>query len=131
MTFNRLSNLQYINNLNQIIMFKNRITACMFTQNSDKDITFQEFESLLDGVYSENTYERTLDWVILRTDNKILQYSELSEHDWKKTLELWQMFAVNFTCYRVEVKYELSAKEIVIDMYDVDSSICIIINFNC
>lgn len=112
-------------------MFKNRITACMFTQKPEKDNTFQEFESLLDSVYSENTYERTLDWVILRTDNKMLQYSELSEHDWKKTLELWQMFAVNFTCYRVEVKYELSAKEIVIDMYDVDSSICIIINFNC
>jgi len=107
-------------------MFKNRIMASMYTQKTENNIVFQKFEDLFKGVYSE----RTLDWVILRTDNKILRYSELSEHDWNETLEMWQTFANYFNCYNVEVKYELSAKEIVIDMYDVDSSICIIINFN-
>ena len=107
-------------------MFKNRITACMFTQNPESDNIFKKFELFFEDVYSE----RTLDWVILRTDNKILQYSEVSEHAWNETLALWQKFADYFNCYNVEVKYELEAKEIVIDMYDVDSSICIIINFN-
>ena len=107
-------------------MFKNRITACMFTQKPEKNITFQKFEDLFKGIYSE----RNLDWVILRTDNKILKYTELSDHNWNGTLALWQIFASHFTWYNVEVKYELAAKEIVIDMYDVDSSICIIINFN-
>lgn len=107
-------------------MFKNRITACMFTQKPESDNVFKKFESLFEGVYSD----RTTDWVILRTDNKILQYSEVSEHDWNETLAMWQTFAHYFNCYNVEVKYELAAKEIVIDMYDVSSSICIIINFN-
>ena len=107
-------------------MFKNRITACMFTQNPENDGTFRRFESLFENPYSG----RTLDWAIRRTDNVILQYSEVSVADWYKTLEMWQTFALHFTWFRIEVKYELSAKEIVIDMYDVDSSICIIINFN-
>lgn len=107
-------------------MFKNRITACMFTQKPESDNIFKKFESLFESVYSE----RTTDWVIIRTDNKILQYSEVSEHDWNVTLEIWQTFANYFNCYNVEVKYELAAKEIVVDMYDVHSSVCIIINFN-
>lgn len=111
-------------------MFKNRITACMFTQKPENDYNFKKFESFFEGVYSFPDIERTLDWVILRTDNKILQYSELSEYSWEVNLKLWQTFAKCFKCYNVEVKYELLAKEIVIDMYDVDSSICIIINFN-
>ena len=111
-------------------MFKNRITACMFTQHPETDTIFQKFESLFKGIYSFPTVERTTDWVILRTDNKILQFSELSEYNWNITLGLWQRFANAFPQYRVEVKYELSAKEIVIDMFNVDSSICIIINFN-
>lgn len=111
-------------------MFKNRLTACMFTQKPENDTMFKEFESLFDGVYSIQTIDRTLDWVILRTDNKILQYSELSELNWNETLAFWQMFASTFSRYNVEVKHELEAKEIVIDMYDVSSSICIIINFN-
>lgn len=108
-------------------MFKNRITACIFTQKPEICFTFQMFEKLFEGVYSE----RNLDWSILRSDNKILQFTELSEHNWNNTLTLWRMFASYFTWYDVQVKYELAAKEIVIDMYDVDTSICIIINFNC
>lgn len=107
-------------------MFKNRITACMFTQKPENDITFQKFESLFDGINSIGT----LDWVILRTDNKILQYSVVSDDNWLITLGKWQIFASTFIQYNVDVKYELSAKEIVIDMYDVNSSICIIINYN-
>ena len=102
----------------------------MFTQKPDEDITFKRFESLFKGIYSDPNTERTCDWVILRTDNKILQYSELSEYNWNMTLAYWQWFANFFSQYNVEVKYELAAKEIVIDMYDLDSSICIIINFN-
>lgn len=108
-------------------MFKNRITACMYTQNPEKDTIFNKFESLFDHINSNGT----LDWVILRTDNKILQYSVVSDDNWHMTLGKWQIFASTFIQYNVEVKYDLSAKEIVIDMYDVDSSICIIINFNC
>lgn len=108
-------------------MFKNRITACMFTQNPEMDTTFQKFESLFNEDYSK----RSLDWVISKPGNKILQYSEQSPIHWNGTLAYWQTFASTFKMYNVEVKYELSAKEIVIDIYDVDSSICIIINFNC
>lgn len=107
-------------------MFKNRITACMFTQNPEQDNIFQKFESL----FSEDYSKRSLDWVISKPGNKILQYSEQSPIHWNGTLAYWQVFASAFKMYNVEVKYELSAKEIVIDIYDVDSSICIIINFN-
>lgn len=107
-------------------MFKNRITACMYTGNPELDTTFQKFESLFVEDYSK----RSLDWVISKPGSKILQYSEQSEIHWNGTLAFWQTFASAFKMYKVEVKYELSAKEIVIDIYDVDSSICIIINFN-
>lgn len=107
-------------------MFKNRITACMFTQKPDTDKVFKEFEWFMEGIYTE----RTTDWVILRTDNKIIQYSELSYLNWSRTVELWQMFASDFPQYNVEVKWELAEKQIVVDMYDVYSSVCIIINFN-
>ena len=107
-------------------MFKNRITACIFTQNPDRDTIFKKFEEFFFSGYSN----RTTDWVILRTDNKILRYSELSDRNWNGTLALWQIFASSFIQYNVDVKYELAAKEIVIDMYNVYSSICIIINFN-
>ena len=107
-------------------MFINRITACMYTQKPESDNIFKKFESLFDGVYSD----RTLDWKILKTGSKILQYSEDSPIHWNGTLAFWQTFANYFDCYDVEVKYELEAKEIVVDMYDEDSSICIIINFN-
>ena len=107
-------------------MFKNRITACMFTQKPESDNVFKKFESLFESIYSN----RTCDWVIIRTDNKILQYSEVSKYNWYETLEIWQGFTIYFNRYNTEVKYELEAKEIVIDMYDVNSSICIIINFN-
>lgn len=107
-------------------MFKNRITACMYTQNPEKDITFKKFEKFFDEDYSK----RSLDWVISKTGAKILQYSEQSPIHWNGTLAYWQAFASMFKKYDVEVKHELSAKEIVIDIYDEDSSICIIINFN-
>lgn len=107
-------------------MFKNRIIACMYTQNSESDNIFKKFESLFDGVYSD----RTLDWIISKPGSKILQYTEESKIHWNGTLAYWQTFANYFNCYDVEVKYELLAKEIVIDMYNEDSSICIIINFN-
>ena len=107
-------------------MFKNRITACMYTQNPELDNLFQKFESL----FSEDYSKRSLDWVIRNTGCKILQYSEQSTIHWNGTLAYWQTFAKAFKTYNVEVKYELSVKEIVIDIYDVDSSICIIINFN-
>ena len=107
-------------------MFKNRITACMFTQNPEMDHVFQMFESL----FSDDYAKRSLDWSIIRDDNKILQFSEVSDIHWADTLAFWQTFANTFKMYQVEVKYELLAKEIVIDIYDVDSSICIIINFN-
>lgn len=107
-------------------MFKNRITASMFTQNPEKDNIFQKFESFFDV----NWCNRCLDWSIIRDDNKILQYSELSEYNWNQTLAYWQLFSSAFIYYDVEVKYELSAKEIVIDMNADDSSICIIINFH-
>ena len=108
-------------------MFKNRITACMYTQNPEMDITFKKFDKYFDEDYSK----RSLDWVISKPGSKILQYSEQSEIHWYGTLAFWQVFASMFKMYNVEFKYELSAKEIVIDIYDVDSSICIIINFNC
>lgn len=107
-------------------MFKNRITACMFTKEPKNNFTFEKFESLLEVGYSE----RNLDWSILRTDYKVLQYTELSGFDWNGTLALWRMFASHFTFYDVEVKYELAAKEMIVDMYNENSSICIIINFN-
>ena len=107
-------------------MFKNRITACMYTQNPEMDTTFQKFESFFVEDYSK----RSLDWVISKHGSKILQYSEQSPIHWNGTLAYWQTFASTFKMYKVEVKYELSVKEIVIDIYDVDSSICIIINFN-
>ena len=107
-------------------MFKNLITACVFTQKPEKNPTFEKFESMFKGIYSD----RITDWVIIRTDNKILQFSEVSEHNWFETLEIWQRFALHFTWFRVEVKYDSLAKEIVIDMYDLDTSVCIIINFN-
>lgn len=107
-------------------MFKNRITACIYTQNPETDTTFKKFESFFDEDYSK----RSLDWVISKTGNKILQYYELSPINWNGTLAYWQTFATMFKKYDVEVKYELSVKEIVIDISDVDSSICIIINFN-
>ena len=108
-------------------MFKNRITACMYTQNPEKDNIFQKFESFIDKDY----HNRNLDWSIIRYDSKILQFTELSEYNWNITLNLWQMFSMGFILYRKEVKYDIIAKEIVIDMWDEDSSICIIINFNC
>lgn len=107
-------------------MFKNRITVCMYTQNPEMNPTFQKLELLFKGFYSE----RTLDWAIRRTDNKILQYSEVSAIDWPGTLTLWETFASHFPWYNIEVKNEWEAKEIVIDMNNEDSSICIIINFN-
>lgn len=107
-------------------MFKNRITACMYTQNPELDNLFQKFESL----FSEDYSKRSLDWVISKTGSKILQYSEQSPIHWNGTLAYWQTFASAFKTYNVEVKYELSAKEIVVDIYNEDSSICIIINFN-
>lgn len=107
-------------------MFKNRITACMYTQNPEKDNVFQKFEKF----FSVNWANRSLDWSIIRDDNKILQYTELSDQNWNQTLAFWQLFASAFIYYKVEVKYELSAKEIVIDMWEEDSSICIIINFH-
>lgn len=107
-------------------MFKNRITACMYTQNPDKDNVFQKFEKF----FSVNWANRSLDWSIIRDDNKILQYTELSDQNWNQTLAFWQLFSSAFIFYKVEVKYELSAKEIIIDMIDDDSSICIIINFH-
>lgn len=107
-------------------MFKNRIIACMYTQNPEKDITFKKFEKFFDEDYSK----RSLDWVISKTGSKILQYSEHSPIHWNGTLAYWQTFASMFKKYDVEVKHELLAKEIVIDIYDEDSSICIIINFN-
>lgn len=108
-------------------MFKNRITACMYSQNPAKNFVFQNFENLFDEDYSK----RSLDWVISKHGMKILQYSEQSPIHWNGTLAYWQVFALAFKKYDVEVKHELSAKEIVIDIYDEDSSICIIINFNC
>lgn len=107
-------------------MFKNRITACMYTQNPDQDNILQSFESLFIEDYSK----RSLDWVISSPGRKILQYSEQSEIHWNGTLAYWQTFAWMFNKFDVEVKYELSAKEIVIDIYNEDCSICIIINFN-
>ena len=107
-------------------MFKNRITVCMYTQNPEKDNIFQKLESFFHVLWCN----RCLDWSIIRDDNKILQYTELSDQNWNQTLEFWQLFASAFIYYDVEVKYELSAKEIVIDMNADDSSICIIINFN-
>ena len=108
-------------------MFKNRITVCMYTNDPVRDNIFQKLESFFDKDY----HNRNLDWSIIRDDSKILQYTELSEYNWNITLALWQTFALAFILYKVEVKYELSAKEIVIDIWDQDSSICIIINFNC
>ena len=108
-------------------MFKNRITACMYTQNPEKDNIFQKFESFFDN----GCRDINLDWSIIRDDVKYLQYSEVSEYNWNITLNLWQMFSMGFILYNKEVKYDIIAKEIVIDMYDDDSSICIIINFNC
>ena len=107
-------------------MFKNRIIACMYTQNPEQDNIFQKLESFFDF----NWCNRSLDWSIIRDNNKILQYSELSEYNWNQTLAFWQLFASAFIYYDVEVKHELSAKEIVIDMNAEDSSICIIINFH-
>ena len=107
-------------------MFKNRITACMYTQNPELDKLFQNFESLFSDDYSK----RSLDWSIVRDGSKILQYSEVSKIHWGGTLAFWQTFPNAFKMYNTEVKYELTAKEIVIDIYDEDSSICIIINFN-
>lgn len=108
-------------------MFKNRITACMYTQNPEKDNIFQKFESFFDKDYRN----RNLDWSIIRYDSKILQFTELSEYNWNTTLALWQTYALAFILYKVVVKYDIIAKEIVIDIWDKDSSICIIINFNC
>ena len=108
-------------------MFKNRITACMYTQNPEKDNIFQKFESFFDTDYRN----RNLDWSIIRDDVKYLQYSEVSEYNWNITLNLWQMFSMAFILYNKEVKYDIIAKEIVIDIWDNDSSICIIIYFNC
>lgn len=107
-------------------MFKNRITACMYTQNPEKDKMLQNFELLFVEDYSK----RSLDWVISNPGHKILQYSELSPIHWNGTLAYWQSIAEMFNKYDTEVKYELSAKEIVIDIYNEDTSICIIINFN-
>ena len=98
----------------------------MYTGNPEMDTTFQKFEKFFDEDYSK----RALDWSIIRDDNKILQYSEISPIHWNGTLAYWQTFAHAFKMYNVEVKHELSAREIVIDINDVDSSICIIINFN-
>lgn len=107
-------------------MFKNRITASMITKNPLKDNVFQKFESFFDN----DCYSRKLDWSIIRDDVKYLQYSEVSEYNWNITLNLWQMFSMGFILYNKEVKYDIIAKEIVIDIWDEDSSICIIINFN-
>ena len=107
-------------------MFKNRIIACMYTQNPETDTTFQKFEDLFIEDYSK----RSLDWIVLRTGAKILQYSEQSPIHWNGTLAYWQTFASRFDKYNIEVTYELLATEIVIDIYDEDSSICIIVDFN-
>ena len=107
-------------------MFKNRVIACMYTQNPKFDSVFRRFESLFTNDYCK----RTLDWSIIRENNKILQFSEVSDIHWNGTLAFWQTFANAFKMYDVEVKWEILAKEIVIDIYNVDSSICIIINFN-
>ena len=107
-------------------MFKNRIIASMYTQNPEMDNTFQKFESLFIEDYSE----RSLDWVICKHGSKLLQYSEQSKIHWNGTLAYWQTFSSMFKMYKVEVEYELSFKEIVIHIYDVDSSICIRIDFN-
>ena len=50
-------------------MFKNRITACMYTQNPEKDITFKKFDKYFDEDYSK----RSIDWVISKPEMKILQ----------------------------------------------------------
>lgn len=107
-------------------MFKNRICACMYTNNPETDITFKKFEKYFNEDYSK----RSLDFSIYRPGSKILQYGEISPIHWNGTLAYWQTFAHSFKMYKVEVKYELELREIVIDMYDKDSSICIIIDFN-
>ena len=107
-------------------MFKNRITACMYTQNPEQDNILQRLETLFIEDYSK----RSLDWVISSPGRKILQYSEQSEIHWNGTLAYWQMISCMFYMFNVEVKYELLAKEIVIDIYNEDTSICIIINFD-
>ena len=107
-------------------MFKNRITACMYTQNPEQNNALQNFESLFIEDYSK----RSLDWVISSPGRKILQYSEQSSIHWNGTLAYWQTIARMFYKCDVEVKYELSAKEIVIDICNENTSICIIINFN-
>ena len=107
-------------------MFKNRITACMYTQNPEMDKMLKAFKLLFVEDYSK----RSLDWVISIPGREIHQYSEVSPIHWNGTLAYWQTIAWMFNKYDVEVKYELSAKEIVIDIYNEDTSICIIINFN-
>ena len=107
-------------------MFKNRITACMYTQNPDKDRMLKAFKLL----FTEDYSKRSLDWVISNPGREIHQYSEVSPIHWNGTLAYWQAIASIFDKYNKEVRYELSAKEIVIDIYNEDTSICIIINFN-
>ena len=107
-------------------MFKNRITACIYTQDPEQDNILKNFDLLFVEDYSK----RSLDWVISSPGRKILQYSEQSPIHWNGTLAYWQTIAWMFDKYDVEVKYELSAKEIVIDIYNEDTSICIIIDFN-
>ena len=107
-------------------MFRNRITACMYTQNPDKDRILKAFKLL----FTEDYSKRSLDWVISSPCREIHQYSEVSPMHWNLTLDYWQTIAWIFDGFNTEVKYELSEKEIVIDIYNEDTSICIIINFD-
>ena len=107
-------------------MFKNRICACMYSKNPEMDNVFKKFEMFFDEDYSK----RSLDWVISKPGNKILQYTEQSPIHWNGTLAYWQAFASMFKKYNVEVYHELEAREIVIVISDMDSYISVIIDFN-
>lgn len=107
-------------------MFKNCITASIFTANPENEVIFQKFESLFEVLWSN----RTVDWSITRPKFKELRITEISDYNWNMTVDIWKIFTSAFVHYNADIKFEMFNRSIIIDICNDNFSICIIINFN-